>query len=99
VESTRPNGGDCCHFVFHGGLGDSEIVTPQRETVMPWRYHLGHLYWTLSGVLLAELGQTGEVALHEALKAFSASYGEEALATILAFRDLDFALPLFPGDV
>lgn len=92
VKGTRPNGASRCDFIFHDALGDRPVEAPGARA-MPWAYHLGHLYWTMRGVVLEELGEVGETALRRALADFAARYGDEAVEVILDHRDVDFRRP------
>lgn len=53
-------------------------VQPRGQTVMPWEYHLGHLYKTMTEVLVEEMGEEGEAAARDALAEFAARYGQDA---------------------
>jgi hypothetical protein len=86
VNATRPNDGEPCEFVFH----DVEERGPRRGRVMPWAYHVGHLYKTVGDVTVEELGVVGREATREALAAFAERYGEEAAQVVLGYMDMDF---------
>jgi hypothetical protein len=86
VRHTRPNGGERCEFVFH----EVEQRMPKRGRVMPWAYHLGHLYTTMGDVVVEELGQLGREAVRGALEVFSERYGQEAAQVVLGYQDVDF---------
>jgi len=82
VKGSRPNGADCCDFVYHDGDLDDLPPSPGACAVMPWSYHCGHLLSTVSRVLLAELGAPGQDALDAAMDAFRARYGDELAGII-----------------
>jgi hypothetical protein len=92
VNTTLTNDHLPCEFVYHGA--DPELVkdlsVDQGQTVMPWAYHLGHLYATMGQVLKEQLGREGEKAMREALECFSERFGESAAQDILMYRDTDF---------
>ncbi len=77
VNSIKSSGDDCCEFVYHGADLESG-VQPRGQTVMPWEYHLGHLYKTMTEVLVEEMGEEGEAAARDALAEFAARYGQDA---------------------
>jgi hypothetical protein len=92
VERLLTAGAPCCEFIFHG----VDLTQPVRLpagilTVMPWDYHLGHLYWTLRRVLVAALGAVGEQAAQAALDTFAAHYGASAAAQVEAHQETDFS--------
>ncbi|MGD8967868.1 MAG: L-2-amino-thiazoline-4-carboxylic acid hydrolase [Anaerolineae bacterium] len=86
VACTRPNDSKSCEFVFHG-VGKR---VPRHGRVMPWAYHVGHLYKTVGDVMVEEMGPVGREAAREALDPFAQRYGEEAAEVVLAYRDVDF---------
>ena len=99
VNCTKPNDADYCEFVFHDAdLATLETLLPQyREqfrvgeaTVMPWDYHIGHLYKTVGEMVIKELGDLGREAIDAALAEFAGHYGEEAAQIIKAHHATDF---------
>lgn len=89
VNSIKSNGDDCCEFVYHGGTAEG-AVAPRSPTVMPWQYHLGHLYKTMDEVIGEELGDVGHEAVREGLSEFAARYGASAASTVESYADTDF---------
>ena len=89
LDRTQPNDGVPCEFVFH----DVSDPGPERGTVMPWTYHLGHLYWTMGRVIIEALGDEGEAAAREALQRLGRRYGPAAVQVVLGYRDVDFRQP------
>jgi len=98
VNKTLPDSGECCDFIFH----DAEL-TPENNQVMaeriqelngsaimPWDYHIGHLYWSISEVIEGELGEHSAVILNEALENFTQRFGEEAAQIVLEYQQVDF---------
>jgi hypothetical protein len=91
VNRTLSNDGEPCEFVFHDAtLANKNAVRPGRQAVMPWEYHLGHLYKTVGEVIVEELGQVGREAVEAALGEFARRYGEEAAQIVAAYQDVDF---------
>lgn len=91
VKRLLTEGAPCCEFIFRGADLTRPVTLPV-VTVMPWDYHLGHLYWTLYRVVAAALGDTGEQAMQAALAAFAAHYGASAADQVEAHQATDFAL-------
>lgn len=89
VNSIKSSGDDCCEFVYHGADLETAIQ-PKGQTVMPWKYHLGHLYKTMGEVLVEEMGEAGEAALREALAEFANAYGQDAAQGVEAQAEADF---------
>ena len=99
VNSTLPNDDTSCEFVFHDAnltffnylrLAYKKAVKPGKRAIMPWHYHLGHLYKTVSQVFVEELGSGGQEAADAALGEFAARYGQEAAEIVAAYHDTDF---------
>lgn len=86
VARTRPNDGESCEFVFREVDGRG----PRRGRVMPWAYHVGHLYKTVGKVMAQEVGTAGREVATEALEAFAERYGEEAAEVVLGYADVGF---------
>jgi hypothetical protein len=93
VKQTLSNDGYPCEFIFHqasleeagrrsAGLGE--------RAVMPWTYHCGHLYATLSQELIETFGQPGREAVDEAMRLFEARFGEQAARIVRSYQDMDF---------
>jgi hypothetical protein len=99
VNGTLPNGAEACEFVYHGAnltpmnyllLAYKKSVKPGKSAVMPWDYHVGHLYKTVERVVFDELGEPGRMAVQAGLAEFTRRYGEQAALSILAYRSVDF---------
>lgn len=99
VTGTRSNGAAYCDFVFKdahftlpkmAGLVWKRAVSPGRRPVMPWEYHVGHLYKTLGEVIAEELGEEAVDVMAAALNEFTDKYGEAAGETVLAYDNTDF---------
>jgi hypothetical protein len=98
VNATLSNDHRDCDFVFHNANLTPEnlqIMEERRQAVrdtavMPWDYHLGHLYKTIGEVLLEELGEVGQEAVKAAMQEFAGRFGEEAARIIEGYREEDF---------
>jgi hypothetical protein len=92
VTGTLSNGEARCEFIYPGAdlerLQDMP-VDPSRR-VMPWVYHLGHLFAVLRSVLATELGEAGTAALQAGLEQFRAQFGEDAAQQMLEAAGGDF---------
>ena len=99
VEATLSNGAEKCRLVYHEAnltlfryllLGYRRAVRPGKTVVMPWDYHVGHLFKTLQTSMIEDLRQSGRKALDSALQQFSQYYGESVTQQVLAFQSTDF---------
>ena len=100
VNSTQSNGAPYCEFIFHAV--DSSIApdtiratdgAPLLEwggRVLPWEYHLGHLYQTMNAVMIGAFGAVGAEALSVALAEFGRRFGDAAAQRIRAYAHTDF---------
>ena len=86
VLCTQTNDGEDCVFVFN----DVDQVAKRKGMVMPWEYHCGHLFRTVSEVLERELGAAGTEAVEEASATFAERFGEEARAVLDEYLNTDF---------
>jgi len=87
VKGTRTNGSRMCQLVYYGAfegtLVHEEAQRAQEKRMLPWSYHTGHLYSTMSAVLQRELGSAGLAVARAALEIFAARFGT-AMADVLA---------------
>ena len=99
VCGTKPEGNEYCEFVFHDAnlgffntllLGYRRAVKPADKSVMPWEYHLGHLYKTIGETVAEELSDLGIEAMEAALQEFTRCFGEDAGEVIRAYSGTDF---------
>jgi hypothetical protein len=99
LNSTLSNGDAQCEFVYHdAGLTllnyllilYRRAVNPGLRAVMPWDYHVGHLFTTYEKVAVTELGQAGQEAVEAGLAEFAQHFGEPALQRVVASRSIDF---------
>lgn len=100
VNSTRTNGGKSCDLRYYNanftvvnmlGWGYKKFVNPGKKAVMPWEYHVGHLFKTMGEVITRKLGKVGHAAVDEAIAEYAKRYGTEAAQKILAYRTMDFS--------
>ena len=89
-----------CEFVFRNAnltplasvkLRYRRAFYPGRKAVMPWSYHMGHLYATMRHVALDELGPGGGEAIMAGIRVFAQHNGNEAADTILSCGQRDFS--------
>lgn len=100
VSRTLPAGQPCCEFVAIGyGLTEGEMARLQAlririgdTAVMPWEYHLGHLYWTLCREFEAHTGAAGTAMAERALAAFEKRFGKDLADAIRAQEGTDFTV-------
>ena len=71
-------------------LAYKKAFKPGRKAIMPWHYHLGHLFKTLSQVFVEEMGAEGQEAADAALSEFAAEYGQEAAEVVAGYQHTDF---------
>jgi hypothetical protein len=99
VLKTQTNDRQPCDFIFHGSplsLTNSlamyvgKKVNPGKRVILPWEYHVAHLYKTMDDVLVAEMGTAGHEAAEAALVEFSGKFGEEAAQTVRSYQQTDF---------
>ena len=99
VNGTLSNGAEYCDMTFKeadfrlkkmAGVAWKKIVRPGRTAVMPWEYHVGHLYKTLGEVVAQELGDEAPGVMAAALEKFTDEFGEAAGDSVLAYQDTDF---------
>lgn len=99
VNGTMSNGADYCDFVFKDAnltllklapLAWKRAIRPGKRAVMPWEYHVGHLYRTLGDVITEELGARAADVARTALSDFADRYGEPAAEIVLSYQATDF---------
>jgi hypothetical protein len=99
VNATLHNGAAQCEFVYYNAdltipnyllIQYRKVVRPGAKAVMPWDYHVGHLFSTLEKVAVEELGQTGQEAIEAGLIEFEERYGEQAIQKIVTSRNKDY---------
>jgi hypothetical protein len=99
VNGTLPNGAAQCEFVYHEAdltilnylvIQYRRAVSPGARAVMPWDYHVGHLFSRFEKVAVEELGQVGQEAIEAGLTEFAQRYGEQAMQRVVAGRGKDY---------
>lgn len=99
VLKTQTNDRQPCDFIFHGApltvsnsvaLMVGQKLSPGKRALLPWEYHVGHLYKAFSDVFTAELGLTGREAAEAALADFAARFGEDAAQIVRDYQSTDF---------
>jgi hypothetical protein len=99
VNGTLSEGAQYCDMTFReadftavkmAGVAWKKVVRPGRTAVMPWEYHVGHLYKTLTEVITEELGKQASDVMAAALEDFTGRYGEAATETVLSYQNTDF---------
>jgi hypothetical protein len=99
ILRTQTNDRQPCDFIFHGSplsLSNSiammvgKRVKPGKRVILPWEYHVSHLYKTMNNLLTAEMGTAGHEAAEAALQEFAERFGEKAAETIRSFQQTDF---------
>jgi hypothetical protein len=99
VNATLPNGAAECEFVYYNAdvtilnyllIQYRKAVNPGAKAVMPWDYHVGHLFRTLERVGVEELGRAGQEAIGAGLAEFAERYGEQAMQRVVASRSKDY---------
>ena len=99
IESTLSSGARKCRLVYLRAnltwiryllMGYKRAIVPGKKVVMPWEYHVGHLFKTFEMSIIEDLGELGQKASEHALREFSKRHGESAAQQILAFHTTDF---------
>jgi hypothetical protein len=99
IEGTLSDGAEKCRLVYREAnlnlfrsllLVYKRAIRPGKTVVMPWEYHVGHLFKTLETSIIEDLGELGRKASEYAIREFSKRYGESAAQRVLAFRTIDF---------
>ena len=98
IVCTRTDGMPTCDLVFRGDCYNSAASAEMQRrkallgerAKMPWPYHVGHLYQCLRDSIDARFGEAGAPLLEQALKQYAAQFGEQALALVLEYADLDY---------
>jgi hypothetical protein len=99
ILKTQTNDLKPCDFIFHGSplsLSNSIALMvgtrlrPGKKVILPWEYHVSHLYKTMNSVISAEMGLAGHEAAEAALQEFAARFGEEAAQIVRSYQQTDF---------
>ena len=101
VLSTLSNDLRASEFVYHAAnltpenlaiLDQKKAANQENGGVLPWEYHIGHLFTAVETMLLDESVAEAETVLQGALDAFAQRYGDEAVRVILSYQSVDFNL-------
>ena len=98
LNGTRTTGAPYCEFQAHDltlTLGNILRLLIRKKRVsqkasMPWDYHTGHLFKTVSETVHSQAGPEGEAIMQAALAEFAGFFGEDAVRIVEGFRDTDF---------
>jgi hypothetical protein len=99
IEGTLSGGATKCRLVYREAnltlfryllLGYQRAIKPGKKVIMPWEYHVGHLFKTFKTSIIEDLAHLGQKASESALEEFSKWYGESATQRVLAFLVKDF---------
>lgn len=99
INGTKTNGAAQCEFVFRDAnltwlnnfwIGYKKTVKPGKKALMPWEYHVGHLFSTVEKVVVDEARDIGETAIKIGLREFAKRFGEQATQKVVSYRNLDF---------
>jgi hypothetical protein len=101
VARTLPAGDACCDFVSAGyafdGAEEARLDALRQRlgtsAVMPWDYHLGHLYWAMHREFEVHIGAAGTAIAERALARCEARLGARVVRAIRDHATTDFALP------
>ncbi len=99
INSTKTNGGQFCDFVFRNAnlsflkllnLAYKKKIRPGKEPIMPWEYHLGHLFKSMGETIHKTLGGEPEKIMSDALNDFAVFFSGEAVDAIKRYQSTDF---------
>ena len=92
VEGTMSNGSPSCSFVFRGAgnmpkIAWRKLIKPGRKALMPWDFHIGHVFSTLQRVFVQELGEDGAVAIEAGVAEFGRHFGDASLRQLRILKE------------
>lgn len=99
VNSIKPHGHGVCDMVFHDvdltplamfKFLTRKFIAARKNSIMPWEYHIGHLYKTIGEELMYAFGEKGRIACLNAINIFSKKYGQDATQVVRRYWDTDF---------
>jgi len=106
IKSTQTNDGIPCDFIFRdAGLSWGKLLKlayrkkffPGRQAIMPWEYHIGHLYKTLGDEIRQTASNMADQILNTALDEFASLFSREHITWIKKYQNTDFdTLPQRP---
>jgi hypothetical protein len=102
VDDTLSAGGPYCSFTYvEAHLSSDDLMAIDRErralasrVIMPWSYHLGHLYKTMGEVIAEAKGPMGELLVSDGFQSFADRF--PTVAQLAASR-LGTDFTLVPG--
>ena len=106
IRSTQTNDGIPCDFIFRDAglswvkllkLAYQKKIHPGRQALMPWEYHIGHLYKTMEEEIRQTTGNLADKILNTALDEFASLFSRKHITWIEKYQNTDFdTLPLKP---
>lgn len=99
INSTQTHGDDLCDFVFTDGnltafkmlgLAYKKKINPGNTVIMPWKYHIGHLFKTMGEVIDQELGTAGDKIIGDAMNDFIKFCSADHIEVIQTYKNTDF---------
>lgn len=99
VNEIKPHGAEECDMVFYGAdLSPINMITflmrkfvaTRNHSIMPWEYHIGHVYKTIGEELISAFGDQGRKACETAIETFAQRFGDSAATSIRETWNTDF---------
>ncbi len=99
VNFTQTNDEKPCDFLFKNaelsffkmiGLAYKKKIRPGKKTIMPWEYHTGHLYKTMTQVLRQEYNENADEIKSNALHDFGKFFNEKFISVIQQYQTINF---------
>ena len=98
LASCRIDGAETCDLLFEGPCCTQEAYEQLsawkfllgHQAIMPWEYHVGHLYQALRNAIERRFAADGTRALRRALKRYVQQFGQTAGDLVLQYAELDF---------
>lgn len=98
LVSSRMFGAGTCDLVFQDACCTQETYETLMawkfllgdQAIMPWEYHVGHLYQALYRSMERSFGLSGVRAMRRAWKTYTRQFGKEAGNLVLRYVDWDF---------
>ncbi len=85
---------DCCTFYWRDGEADEQSlqriaeITEQykNENIMPFDYHVGHLFTSFQTEIVKRYGTQGEALIADVIKAIRDEFGDRDVETVLKYQ-------------
>jgi hypothetical protein len=99
--AIKPSGSKECDMVFREArltifnmmkLVFRKQIAPGKRALMPWEYHVGHLYKTFGEAISRSFGERGKEACDRALATFAREFGEKAALIVKSHEKIDFTM-------